>query len=136
MSAAIADVVAARVPERSWRSEVRAVRVVWRRDLIRFADDRMRIVTALIQPLLFLFVLGPGLQTLSAASTDGVDLTTFMFPGVICMAMVFSAMFNAASLVWTASSGSCGRCWSRRSGGRRSSSASASAARRSRRARA
>ena len=35
MSAAIADVVAARVPERSWRSEARAVRAVWWRDLIR-----------------------------------------------------------------------------------------------------
>ena len=99
MSAAVADVVAVRVPERSWRSEARAVRAVWWRDLIRFADDRVRIVTALIQPLLFLFVLAPGLQTLSAASTDGVDLTTFMFPGVLCMAMLFSAMISAASLV-------------------------------------
>ena len=99
MSAAIADVVAVRVPERSWRSEVRAVRIVWRRDLIRFANDRMRIVTLLIQPLLFLFVLGSGLQSLSAASTDGVDLTTFIFPGILCMALVFSAMFSAISLV-------------------------------------
>jgi ABC-2 type transport system permease protein len=99
MSAAVAQVIAARVPERSWRSELRAVRAVWWREMIRFADDRARIVTALIQPLLFLFVLAPGLQTLSAASTDGVDLTTFMFPGVLCMAMWFSAMVNAASLV-------------------------------------
>jgi ABC-2 type transport system permease protein len=67
--------------------------------MIRFADDRVRIVTALIQPLLFLFVLAPGLQSLSSASTDGVDLTTFMFPGVLCMAMWFSGMISAASLV-------------------------------------
>jgi ABC-2 type transport system permease protein len=99
MSAAIADVIAVRVPERSWTSEARAVRAVWWREMIRFADDRVRIVTALIQPLLFLFVLAPGLQSLSAASTDGVDLTTFMFPGILCMAMWFSAMISAASLV-------------------------------------
>ena len=99
MSAAVADVIAVRVPERSWRSEARAVRAVWWREVIRFADDRVRIVTALIQPLLFLFVLAPGLQTLSAASTDGVNLTTFMFPGILCMAMWFSAMISAASLV-------------------------------------
>jgi ABC-2 type transport system permease protein len=99
MSAAVAEVVAVRVPERSWRSEVRAVRVVWRRDLIRFATDRMRIATLLVQPLLFLFVLGSGLQTLSAASTEGVDLTTFIYPGILCMALVFSAMFSAISLV-------------------------------------
>jgi ABC-2 type transport system permease protein len=100
MTAAITDVVAVRVPESSWRSEVRAVRTVWRRDLIRFVNDPMSIATWMIQPLLFLFVLGPGLQTLSAASTDGVDLPTFMFPGVVCMALVFSAIFSAASLVW------------------------------------
>ena len=96
---AVANVVAVRVPERSWRSEVRAVRIVWRRDLIRVTTDRMRVATMLIQPLLFLFVLGTGLQTLASASTDGVDLKTFIFPGVICMALVFSAMFNAISLV-------------------------------------
>ena len=100
MSAVVAEVVAVRVPERSWRSEVRAVRTVWRRDLIRFVNDPRGIVAWLIQPLLFLFVLGPGLQTLSAASTDGVDLTTFMFPGTLCMALVYSAIFSAVSLVW------------------------------------
>jgi ABC-2 type transport system permease protein len=98
--AAIAEVAAVRVPERSWRSEGRAVRVVWRRDLIRFVDDPRMILMWLLQPLLFLFILGPGLQSLSAESTDGVDLTTFMFPGIVCMALVYSAIFSAASLVW------------------------------------
>jgi ABC-2 type transport system permease protein len=99
MSAAIADVVAVRVPERSWRSEVRAVRIVWRRELIRFTTDRTRMIAFLVQPLLFLFVLGYGLQSLASASTGGVDLTTFIFPGVLCMSVVFSAMFSAVSLV-------------------------------------
>lgn len=99
MSAVTAAVVPSSVPVRSWRSEARAVRAVWRREMIRFLDDKVRIVTALIQPLLFLFVLAPGLESLSEASTDGVDLTTFMFPGVICMAMWFSGMISAASLV-------------------------------------
>jgi ABC-2 type transport system permease protein len=99
MSAGVAEVAAVRVPERSWRSEARAVRTVWRLELIRFATDRTRIVTLLIQPLLFLFVLGSGLGSLADASTDGVDLTTIIFPGVLCMALVFSAMFSAASLV-------------------------------------
>ncbi len=99
MSVTVMEVVAVRVPERSWRSEARAMRIVWRRDLIRFATDRMRIATMLVQPLLFLFVLGAGLQTLAAASTGGVELKTFIFPGILCMALVFSAMFNAISLV-------------------------------------
>ena len=100
MTAAVLDVVAVRVPERSWRSEARAVRTVWRRDLIRFVNEPMSIMAWLIQPLLFLFVLGSGLQTLSAPSTDGVDMVTFIFPGTVCMVLVFSAIFSAASLVW------------------------------------
>lgn len=100
MSAVVADVVAVRVPEHSWRSEARAVRTVWWRDLVRFANEPMGIVAWLVQPLLFLFVLGPGLETLSEASTDGVDLVTFMFPGTLSMALVYSAIFSAASLVW------------------------------------
>jgi ABC-2 type transport system permease protein len=100
MSVVMADVIAVRVPERTWRSEVRAVKTVWRRDLIRFAGNRAQVMTWLIQPLLFLFVLGSGLQSLSAPSTDGVDLKTFIFPGVLCVAVLFTAMISAASLVW------------------------------------
>ena len=137
MSAAVmADVVAARVPERSWRSEVRAAKAVWRRDMIRFANDRSQVMMWLVQPLLFLFVLGSGLQSLSAASTDGVDLKTFIFPGVVCIAVFFTAMISAASLVWDRELGFLREMMSRRSAGRRSSSASAWVERPSRRRRA
>ena len=97
---AVTDVIRVSVPRRSWRSELRAIKVVWRRELIRFQKDRMRIVTSLVQPLLFLFVLGSGLQQLSAASTDGVDLKTFIYPGVLCISVMFTGMFSAASIVW------------------------------------
>ncbi|MDT7803236.1 MAG: type transport system permease protein [Actinomycetota bacterium] len=100
MSAVVADVVAVRVPERTWRSEARAVKTVWRRDMIRFLGNRAQTMTWLSQPLLFLFVLGSGLQSLAAASSGGVDLKTFIFPGVLCMAVLFTAMISAASLVW------------------------------------
>ena len=76
------------------------MKIVWRRELIRFTGDRMQMVMWLIQPLLFLLVLGSGLQTLSAASTDGVDFRTFIFPGVLCMAAMLSGIFSASSLVW------------------------------------
>ncbi len=100
MSAVPVEVVRVRVPPRTWRSEVRAIKIVWTRELIRFKADRMRIVTSLIQPLLFLFVLGGGLSQLSAASTGGVDFKTFIYPGILCIAVLFTAMFSAASIVW------------------------------------
>ncbi|MFI5004492.1 MAG: ABC transporter permease, partial [Solirubrobacterales bacterium] len=89
-----------RVPTRSLRGELRAIRVVWRRELIRFSRDRLRIFTALIQPFLFLFVLGTGLEALVSTNTYGVNFKTFIYPGVLCMAVMFTAMFSAASIVW------------------------------------
>ena len=88
------------VPSRSLRSELRAIRVVWRRELIRFSRDRLRILTSLVQPFLFLFVLGTGLSSLASAGTHGVNFKTFIYPGVLCMAVMFTAMFSAASIVW------------------------------------
>ncbi|HUA11046.1 MAG TPA: ABC transporter permease [Solirubrobacteraceae bacterium] len=88
------------VPARSVRSELRAIRVVWKRELIRFSRDRLRILTSLIQPFLFLFVLGTGIATLASGATHGVNFRTFIYPGVLCMAVMFTAMFSAASIVW------------------------------------
>jgi ABC-2 type transport system permease protein len=97
---ATAPVIRVTVPPRSLHSELRAIRIVFRRELIRFRNDRMRIVTSLVQPLLFLFVLGSGLQQLSQFGTHGVDLKTFIYPGILCITVMFTAMFSAASIVW------------------------------------
>ncbi len=94
------EIVRVTVPPHSLVSELRAIRIVWRRDLIRFANDRIRIAASLVQPLLFLFVMGSGLQQLSQAGTHGVNLKTFIYPGILCISVMFTAMFSAASIVW------------------------------------
>jgi ABC-2 type transport system permease protein len=81
-------------------SELRAVKIVWEREVVRFATDRLRIVTALLQPLLFLFVLGTGLSRIASAGTGGLNLRTFLYPGILAMSVLFTAMFSAASIVW------------------------------------
>src|SRR6476646_7157014 len=99
-SRGVLEVGRVRVPARSLRSEARAIKVVWKRELVRFSRDRLRIITSLVQPFLFLFVLGTGLSRIAAAGTHGVNLRTFVYPGVLCMAVMFTARFSAASLVW------------------------------------
>src|SRR5262249_57421391 len=86
-------VVRVSVPKRTIRSELRAIKIVWFRELIRFRTDRMRMITTLIQPFLFLFILGTGLQQLSNAGTHGVSLRTFIYPGILCISVMFTAMF-------------------------------------------
>jgi ABC-2 type transport system permease protein len=96
----VSPVVAVRVPDRGLSGELRAIKIVWQRDLIRFFDDRLRMVTSLIQPFAFLFVLGTGLSALTSGSTHGVNIRTFLYPGILGMSLLFTALFSAASIVW------------------------------------
>jgi len=89
-----------RLPEGGFAQDTRAVKVVWQREMIRFSQDRIRIVTALVQPILYVFVLGTGLSSLTKGSTGDVSLRTFMFPGVLALSVLFTAMFSAVSIVW------------------------------------
>jgi ABC-2 type transport system permease protein len=96
----IAAALPVSVPRGGLGHEIRATLVVWERELIRFRRDPARIVSSVIQPLLFLFVLGGGLGSLVHASTGGVDFTTFLFPGVLAMSVLFTAAFAGISMVW------------------------------------
>jgi ABC-2 type transport system permease protein len=95
--ATIAHVV---VPKGGLAHEVRAALVVWNRELIRFRRDPARVASSVIQPLLFLFVLGGGLGALVQAGTPGLDFKTFLFPGVLSMSVLFTAAFAGISMVW------------------------------------
>jgi len=80
------------------RGDLRAVKIVWQRELMRAARDKPRLLTALLQPLLYLFVLGAGMATMTVGGGDA--LRTFMFPGVVLMAVLFTSFSSAGSLVW------------------------------------
>jgi ABC-2 type transport system permease protein len=98
---ALTQTIRVAVPERSLRHDLRAVGIVWRRELIRFRSDRLRAVTSLVQPILFLFVLGTGLSRLASRGLPvGLDYRTFIYPGVLAMSVLFTAIFSAASIVW------------------------------------
>jgi ABC-2 type transport system permease protein len=97
----LTELIRVAVPERSIRADLRAVSIVWRRELIRFRSDRLRAITSLVQPVLFLFVLGTGLSRLASRGLPlGVDFRTFIYPGVLAMSVLFTAIFSAASIVW------------------------------------
>ncbi len=85
--------------ETSLAEEARTVAMIWRRELIRFVRTRVRIVTSLSQPILFLFVLGYGMAPL-VGKTAGFDFKKFVFPGVVAMSVVSTAIFSAISIVW------------------------------------
>ncbi|MGY1811393.1 ABC transporter permease [Blastococcus sp. SYSU D00820] len=79
--------------------QARATWVVMRRELLRFRQDRARVLTMLLQPLLFIFVMGTGLGTI-VDTGGGTDFTTFLYPGILATSVLFTAAFAGISLVW------------------------------------
>jgi ABC-2 type transport system permease protein len=92
---------AAPQPSRSARA-LRAIYIIWYRDLIRFWRDRARLIASLAQPLLYLLVFGTGLSSAMGAGSGGGagSYQQFIFPGVIGMTVLFSAIFGAMSIIW------------------------------------
>jgi len=79
--------------------ELRTVGMVTEREFIRFVRTRARILSSFIQPVLFLFVLGYGMSTL-VGSTAGFDFKKFVFPGIVAMTVMSTAISSAISIVW------------------------------------
>lgn len=98
--ATIADVASVRIAGGRFIDDLRAIEIVWRRELIRYTRSRARIFTSLIQPVVFLFILGTGLSPIVRGAGNGVDFRTFMFPGVLAMTVLFTSIFSAVSIVW------------------------------------
>jgi ABC-2 type transport system permease protein len=86
-------------PDTVLREEVRTAGMVWLRELIRFERTRARILSGLVQPVLFLIVLGYGMSGL-VGTTAGFDFKKFMFPGIMAMSVVTTAIFSGMSIVW------------------------------------
>src|SRR5258706_4846033 len=86
-------------------ASLRAIYIIWYRDVLRYWRDRWRLVASLAQPLLFLVVFGSGLGSALGRGTvfgaaGGFSYIQFVFPGIVGMAILFSAIFGAMSIVW------------------------------------
>jgi len=79
--------------------ELRTVGMVWEREAIRFFRTRARILSSFIQPILFLFVLGWGMSSL-VGTVAGFDFKKFLFPGIVAMTVLSTAISSAISIVW------------------------------------
>jgi ABC-2 type transport system ATP-binding protein len=77
---------------------MRAILAIVILDLKRFWLDRARLIAGLIQPLLYLFVLGAGIG--ASVKMGGGDYRRFIFPGTMGLSLLFSATFAAITIVF------------------------------------
>ena len=76
-----------------------ALWAIFYRELIRYWREKIRIITSLVQPAIWLFVMGGGMGA-AFTGPGGVNYRTFIFPGIVGMTVLFSAIFSSISIVW------------------------------------
>ncbi|MFJ9635012.1 ABC transporter permease [Streptomyces sp. NPDC101175] len=87
------------------RRELRAVHALVHRDLLRLASQRTHTALMLLQPVLYLFVLGGGLAAVIPRSSLGVGYQTYLFPGVLVMTVQAPAIVVGIRLITDRQSG-------------------------------
>ncbi|MEU3098569.1 ABC transporter permease [Streptomyces sp. NPDC006967] len=87
------------------RRELRAVHALIHRDLLRLSTQRTHTALMLIQPVLYLFVLGGGLAALIPHTTLGVGYQTYLFPGMLMMTVQTPAIMVGIRLITDRQSG-------------------------------
>lgn len=87
---------------------------IWLREFKVFLREKSRLVASIFTPLMWLFVIGSGLGSTvsnpSALSTvvhstagevgSEIDYQQFIFPGIICMSVIFSSVFFGSYIIW------------------------------------
>ena len=79
--------------------EFNAIYVIVAREFKKFVRERSRLVSAIARPLVWLFLVGAGMSRL-VPPVDGVSYMQFIFPGILGMTILFSAMFSSISIIW------------------------------------
>ncbi|MFC1910192.1 ABC transporter permease [Chloroflexota bacterium] len=74
--------------------------VVAYRELIRFVQERSRIISSFAMPLLFLVIFGAGFNRIVGTMVPGVDFIQFIYPGIIAMTILTNSVMSGLSIVW------------------------------------
>ncbi len=80
---------------------------IWQRDLKKFFRDRARLLGSFSMPILFLLIFGGGLsgtmETMMSGGfgeeSSGFNYLEFIFPGIVAMTLLMTAIFSAMSVI-------------------------------------
>ncbi|MEW6222098.1 MAG: ABC transporter permease, partial [Candidatus Hadarchaeota archaeon] len=72
---------------------------LWLREMKWFVRGKIRMVQSVVQPFLWLAVVGVGLSS-AFTITGGGSYIKFMAPGIIGMTLIFSSMMSGVSVLW------------------------------------
>lgn len=78
---------------------MKAIYILWLRELKRYTRSRAQVIASLGQPMLYLLALGFGLGPVFQKSGNGSYLQ-FLAPGIIAMSVLFTSIFSGVGLLF------------------------------------
>jgi len=83
---------------------LRSVWVVTYRELIRVFQDRARVISSFIMPVMFLVIFGAGFnQMIQIPQLQGgtaINYIQFMYPGIIGQTVLTTSLMSGLSIIW------------------------------------
>jgi ABC-2 type transport system permease protein len=83
---------------RAW-IDPEAILMLCQRDLTRFLRERAQLYGSLARTVVWLFILGAGLRG-SVRVPGGISYLQFVFPGMLAMAIIFTSLQSAISIIF------------------------------------
>lgn len=78
---------------------MKAIYIIWLRQIKRYFRSKSRIIGSIGQPLLFLVALGFGFGPTFSKAGEG-NYLQFLSPGIISMSILFTALFSGIEIIW------------------------------------
>lgn len=79
-------------------NEIKGILAIWYREFKVFLREKSRIVASIVNPILWLLIFGGGLG--ASISIAGINYQTFIYPGILIQAVLFSSIFFGVYIVW------------------------------------
>ena len=81
-----------------FQKEFLGISAVWWREFKVFWREKSRIVSSIVQPLMWLFLFGSGIG--ASLSVGEVNYRDYIYPGVLTMSVIFGSVFFGLYIIW------------------------------------
>ena len=82
-------------------TEIRGLYTLWLREIKRYLRDRVRIISGLVTPMLWLLIFGTGIRfAVTAGAIGNFNYQQYLFPGIVGQTLLFTSMFIGISVIW------------------------------------
>lgn len=80
------------------KQELMGIYALWWREFKIFQREKSRIVSSIVQPLMWLFLFGTGVG--ASVSISDVNYQDYIYPGILTMSVLFGSVFFGLYIVW------------------------------------